>query len=122
MRRSKGELLIESYLKENNIDYSIEHTFSWLSPQRCDFFCKDYYTVIEVDGAQHYKDSNFFASLEKQQKQDKKKDNLCTSYGFQVIRIPYNKLKLLKSETLIYMITHPKYGKVRNLKNLVGYE
>lgn len=71
---------------------------------------------------QHYKDNNFFQNIKDQQERDQRKDKLLTEHYFQVIRIPYNKLDVLTDKSLIYMITHPKYGKVRNLKNLVSCE
>lgn len=51
---------------------------------------------------------------------DKHKNEILTHHLFQVIRIPYNKLNIITPEFLINMITHPRYGKVRDLKNLVS--
>ena len=117
---SQGEKIIESYLQKMNLNYTKEQTFPWLGRQRCDFYCQEYYTVIEVDGIQHYKETDFFKkSLYEQQKSDQRKDKLCTDHYLQVIRIPYNKISILTPKILYSMITHPKYGRVRNLKNLI---
>ena len=120
---SWGEKTIESYLQKMNLKYTKEQTFPWLNPQRCDFCCEEYHTIIEVDGQQHYKETKFFKrTLAEQQRADRRKDDLCTDHFYQVIRIPYNKIKILTPEVLYYMVTHPKYGQVRNLKNLISVE
>ena len=122
LKRSKGEKLIQSWLEQYDIDFTIEQTFSWLGQQRCDFYIEKYKTVIEVDGMQHFKkiknetDQQFKRRLYL----DKHKNEILTHHLFQVIRIPYNKLNIITPEFLINMITHPRYGKVRDLKNLVS--
>lgn len=122
MKRSKGEKLIQSWLEQYDIEFTIEQTFSWLGQQRCDFYIEKYNTVIEVDGMQHFKKMKDETDRQFKYRQylDKHKDEMLTQHCFQVIRIPYNKLNIITPEFLINMITHPRYGKVRDLKNLVS--
>lgn len=122
MKRSKGERLIQSWLEQNNIEFTTEQTFSWLGQQRCDFYIEKYRTVIEVDGMQHFKkmEKETERQFKYRQYLDKHKNEMLTDHFFQVIRIPYNKLNIITPEFLINMIIHPRYGKVRDLKNLVS--
>ena len=49
-----------------------------------DFYCASAQLVIELDGSQHYEDSN----IEK----DAERTNFLKNYGLQVIRIPNNEV------------------------------
>ena len=63
--RSKGEELIENYLKENNINYicqyeiTIDNTINSSGFAYIDFYLPDYDLYIEYNGIQHYKYTPF---------------------------------------------------------------
>lgn len=106
-KASNGEILIEKYLKDNNINYQKEYSFKELRdklPLRFDFalFAKenaDLVCLIEVDGAQHYIETNYYFSdtLEKRQYRDNLKNEYCIKSNIPLFRIPYNQLKNITS-------------------------
>ena len=98
--RSRGERDIAKVLDSMNISYVTEKRFSnclgdgdkTLLP--FDFYLEDKSgkkLVIEVDGAQHFKEVSHFggqAGFEKRRRYDLRKDNFCFENGISVIRIP----------------------------------
>lgn len=94
--RSKGEYQIEQILKERNITYVREYSFSDLIdilPLRFDFaiFNHDVLTaLIEFQGEQHYNPSNGFYD-EKIIEHDKMKKEYCESKGIKLIIIDYKR-------------------------------
>lgn len=122
---SKGEKLIAKYLNEQGFEYETEKTFSNLKnvqKLRFDFWIPAYYTAIEVDGDQHFKETFFNSGKDflKRQELDRKKNEYCIKAGIQLIRIPYNKLKLINAKYLAHRIKKQKFGTVCNLENLVS--
>lgn len=102
LRSSFGEKAIEKILKDNNILYKKEYTFSNLTssnnvPLRFDFaILNNNNTIerlIEYDGEQHYLDkTNEFwkrDSLEQRQEKDNLKNNYCNLNNIKLVRIPY---------------------------------
>lgn len=100
--KSKGELIIEKLLKENNINYLYDYALFkdlYLSSGgigRYDFILldKDYtpYRLIEYDGEQHFKPNEFFGGQEefkKRQLNDKIKNEYAIKKHLPLVRIPY---------------------------------
>ena len=104
---SKGEEKILLFLKNNNIPYIREYTFSDLtSPYsnkklRFDFaifYSNKLYCLIEFDGRQHITgpDTNYWGhstdTLETIQTKDTLKNQYCKKNNIKLIRIPYTKI------------------------------
>lgn len=107
--KSLGALSIEKCLKENDVIFEKEYSFSDLGgnlPYRFDFAILDNENLkylIEFDGEQHYDSSNGFFSKERCLI-DMKKNRYCLEHSIPLIRIPYNYkdniiLDFLKPET-----------------------
>lgn len=110
---SQGELKIEKLLKEMNVDYKKQYTFSDLKgkdingrPLRFDFaifknnilFC-----LIEYQGELHYNSYEHFGRQEKFLKQksyDNKKKEYCMKNNIKLIEIPFWDLKNISIEYL----------------------
>jgi DNA-directed RNA polymerase subunit RPC12/RpoP len=94
---SNYEFIIEEFLKEISVEYVREKRFSWCRNKRelpFDFYLPDYNTIIEVHGAQHYEENNFFTkTLEEQQEIDMYKKECCLRNGLKYIEIPYWEIK-----------------------------
>ena len=93
--KSLGELLAESVLRMNNIEFEAEKTFDWLIykfPQRIDFYIPGINLAIEIQGEQHFKDSGdkFGDSLEVIRARDLNKYNLCKEHGINIIYFANN--------------------------------
>lgn len=108
---SYGEPLIEKLLKENNIEYEKQKTFSsctFSDTNKLVFF--DFYIpkqnyLIEFDGIQHYQTKNKGWDTEdkllKTQEHDKIKNQWCKENNMPLIRIPYTHLDNLCIEDLM---------------------
>jgi hypothetical protein len=91
------ERTIESWLKEHNIIYIEQKTFSNLvgvgnKALRFDFYIPDYNACIEVNGRHHYKDIRFDGvtyTLDIIQEHDRRKKQYCVDNGIVLIEIPY---------------------------------
>ena len=103
--RSKGEYQIEQLLKEYNIKYIREYSFSDLAddlPLRFDFaiFNENKLSgLIEFQGEQHYIPSNGFYN-ETLIEHDKMKKEYCKNHNIPLIEIKYKKNYNLKIEDL----------------------
>lgn len=95
---SKGELLIENWLLQNNIPFIKQHKFNdCISPHtnrrlKFDFYIPDKNMIIEYDGEQHTKPIPYFGGdqqFELIQKYDTIKNNYCIEHQIQMIRIPH---------------------------------
>lgn len=92
---SVGEANIQKVLQENNIVFEKQKTFSDLISNlggylRYDFYLPQYNRLIEFDGIQHYKKTNFFnTSLEDMQYKDGLKNDYAKNHNIDLIRIPY---------------------------------
>lgn len=99
--RSIGEENIEILLRDNNINYAKEFSFSDLVNKkrlRFDFAIfneeGNLSHLIEFDGRQHFNNYtpwNSSQTLEERQERDKMKDDYCERKGITLIRIPYSK-------------------------------
>lgn len=105
--QSIGSINIENILKENNILYEKEKSFSGLTgknntPYRFDFYLPEYNRLIEYDGIQHYKERNFFKdTLEEIQNRDIIKNNFALNNNIDLIRIPYWKQNSITINTIL---------------------
>ena len=112
-KKSAGEIKISNLLKENNIQYIKEYTFSDLvsennSRLRFDFAIlndkKQLQYLIEYDGKQHFNQSCFDQSDIKfalVQKYDKMKNDYCKINNIPLIRINYTQLTKLTIDDLL---------------------
>lgn len=104
---SIGVTIIEKILKENNIIFEREKTFSELRgkkgmPLRYDFYLPEYNRLIEYDGIQHFEERDFFKdSLIEIQKRDKIKNDFALKNNIDLVRIPYWKNKSITLDTLL---------------------
>lgn len=99
--RSIGEQNIENLLKQNNIKYKKEYSFSDLKSikkLRFDFAIFDdknsLIELIEFDGRQHKNDYtpwNTTESLQERQFKDNLKDEYCKEHNIKLVRISYEK-------------------------------
>lgn len=95
LNKSKGEMLIEDILKENNIEYIPQKRFDDCKNKRTlpfDFYLPTKNTCIEFDGAQHTQPVEYWGGEEKfvyLQKNDSIKNQYCKDNGINLIRIPY---------------------------------
>jgi hypothetical protein len=95
---SKGEESIEMFLKEKNISYTTQKTFSECrnpntnSVLKFDFYLPHINLCIEFDGELHYKPVEFFGgqeSFEKTQFLDGIKNDFCFKNNINLLRISY---------------------------------
>ena len=92
---SKYEKHIEKILKNNNIFYIKEKTFSDLRHGlfRFDFYLPDFNCAIEYDGQQHFYQVKTFQKTRKdflkQQEHDRLKNSYCLAKKITLYRIPY---------------------------------
>lgn len=101
MRASRGEIKIEEILKEANMSFQEEYSFSDLisstgRPLRFDFAVfddnGDLDFLIEYQGIQHYQAKSKFggySGLRKQQFNDMRKREYCKKHGITLLIIPY---------------------------------
>ena len=95
IRYSIGEENIKQILKENNIIFKTEYSFSDLPNRRFDFAIFDnnnntLLRLIEFDGPQHYKETPYFSgTLNETQTRDREKNNYAILNNIPLIRIPY---------------------------------
>jgi rubrerythrin len=91
-KSSKGEKMIEEWLKTNAIEYKKEKRFDGcFSKQKLpfDFFIPDF-GLIEYDGILHYKNKfNDDIEFERTQINDKIKNEYCIKNQIPLLRIPY---------------------------------
>lgn len=101
-RNSQGELKINDYLKQNNIEYKAQYPIK-LEQQmfsrnnlRIDFYLPKYNTFIEFNGEQHYKYISYFHKTEedfnKQVERDKRLKQYCKDNKIKLIVIKYNQI------------------------------
>lgn len=99
---SKGEEKIEKILKENNLNYKREYSFSNLigykgAPLRYDFAIFDFFGkvryLIEYDGEEHFSQIKYFNKTKKEfnyrQELDRRKNRYAICNNIILIRIPY---------------------------------
>ena len=80
-------------LKENNIEFSQEQTFSSLGGKRFDFAIWEnnhIVRLVEFDGEGDYQEVSFFdSSLKERQKKDQEKNDWAIKNKIPLVRIPY---------------------------------
>lgn len=107
---SKGELAIEKFLKENNIQYDWQKKFEGcINPTtgralKFDFYLPDYNFVIEYDGELHYSPfrrnkatTKNFEKVHKTQQFDKIKTEYCINNKIELLRIHYDSFKNIET-------------------------
>ena len=106
--RSKGEYIVKTLLKNNNIPFETQKRYpDLLSPKnkhlRYDFFINNNF-LLEVDGSFHYQASGGWATEEKVEKTkqyDEIKNNYCKINNIPLKRIPYSELNNLTIEDIM---------------------
>lgn len=100
---SKGEVEIEKWLKENNIEYVSQYKFEDCKGKSrslpFDFYLPNYNVCIEYDGKQHYKIDCFnytLLDLMNRKYLDNVKTKYCRDNNIKLIRIPYLEKNNLK--------------------------
>lgn len=106
---SKGERLIENFLKKHNVLYKHEKRFfdcRGKQPLKFDFYLPEYKACIEYDGVGHYSSQVYGKeSFESTVKHDQIKDKYCLNNTITLIRINSFKLIPILLTELIYPIT-----------------
>lgn len=112
---SKGEMMVEQLLKENNCIYNHDVVLQEFLKEtgyryRFDFIVYNNDSsikyIVEVDGRQHYDgpDTNYWGknpqTLEEIKKHDLLKNKFCKEHNYRLLRIPYWRIKNLKYEEL----------------------
>jgi very-short-patch-repair endonuclease/ribosomal protein S27AE len=98
-KESKGEKIIDLYLKEKNIKYKREFKFDDCKNKLklpFDFYLPEENICVEYDGEQHYKSINNFGGemgLKSMQIRDQIKTDYCKNNNIKLIRIPYFEIK-----------------------------
>ena len=93
-KSSKGETIIDNFLKNNNIKFLRQYKFDECKGKKYklpfDFFLPDYNIAIEYDGSQHFFGWNYDKeSLKGIQERDLIKTEYCIKNGINLIRISY---------------------------------
>ena len=109
---SKGNLRIGEILRDANIDYIPEKSFSDLLSNsgrvlRFDFYLPTFNTVIEYQGEQHYSAVMHFGGDERfqlQQSYDKKKRDYCANNNIRYIEIPYQDYSMLSQDYVLNLL------------------
>ena len=95
--KSHGEVKVEEWLKENQINYITEYRIILPEgPRRFDFAIlnqkNEIIALIEYDGRQHFKNDCFFKDdLKKIQERDSQKNEWAKENNLPLLRIPYTK-------------------------------
>lgn len=108
---SKGELKIQTLLRENHVYFIQQYTFSdCINPKtgaklRFDFYLPEYNRCIEFDGEQHYQPraQGYFTKEKVQEIQERDfiKTNYCKNHDIDLIRILWYNIDNIKIEDLI---------------------
>lgn len=94
--KSKGEMYIALWLRENNIEYIEQKKFADcknIKLLRFDFYLTQHNKLIEFDGRQHFEPTEFFGGEEKfviRQKNDEIKNNYALTNNIPLLRIKYD--------------------------------
>ena len=89
---SKGEQMIEKYLRKRNIEFRPEYPVNLPKRQKFyfDFLLKKYRLLVEFDGKQHFEYVEFFKTdLIKQREIDLAKNLWAIKNKYHLLRIPY---------------------------------
>ena len=95
IKSSRGEMIIQNILEENNIDFIREYQRKeWIylntnAHPRYDFYLIKYNRLIEFDGEYHYIEKCRGESLEDRQLKDNIKNQIAKENNIPLVRIPY---------------------------------
>lgn len=90
--RSVGELLVETVLKENALEYERQYRVDIEGQLHIfDFLLPEFNLFIEYDGEQHFRESSGYlkGKLGERKSRDKEKERYAELIGYTVLRIPY---------------------------------
>ena len=107
-KKSKGEIIINQFLEENNISYKKEFIFPDFN-KRFDFYLPELNICIEYDGEQHFIVNDFFGGekgLLETKRRDKEKNEYCIRNNIQLFRIPYTDISHINQ--ILYEILKEK--------------
>ena len=106
---SIGEFNISNLLKQHNIKFITQKSYTDLSNLRFDFYLPDYNRLIEFDGIQHFiYTENWHQSKEeydKARKRDEMKNSYALNNNIPLVRIPYTQ----RDNITIEMLLEDKY-------------
>ena len=111
---SKGELLIDDLLTENNIYFEREKRFDDCRYKKAlpfDFYIPSTNTLIEFDGLQHTKPVEFFGGIEafkETQIRDSIKTNYAKSNDITLVRISYTQSQDIIKEEILKLVKEVK--------------
>lgn len=94
-KSSKGEMIIEKILLENNINYIRQHVFNNCKNIKVlpfDFYLPEHNTCIEYDGRQHFEPIELWGgkeSLEYTINNDSIKETYCSENNIKLVRVNY---------------------------------
>lgn len=92
---STGEQILEACLRVNNINYQKEYSLP-NSRKRYDFFLEKHNLIIEVHGAQHYKQIEGWGELSETQANDKKKKEEALCLGYTYVELNWSHTNIAK--------------------------
>lgn len=106
-KSSRGELVINNYLKDKNIDFITQKKFpdcKLIRVLKFDFYLPDYNMCIEFDGIQHFEVSDFSKDIDRNiknflltQKRDAIKTQYCKDKNIKLIRISYKQFSKIEN-------------------------
>ena len=104
----KGERDIAQWLDDNGFEYEIQHTFATCKHYRVlpfDFYVASHKTLVEYDGAQHYRSVEWFGgekAFKRTQARDGIKNMWAANNGYTLVRIRYDEnINAILSDALI---------------------
>lgn len=108
---SRGERKIRNLLDKLNITYVREYRIPDFN-YRYDFYIEEINTLIEYDGALHFKAVDNFGGIEeltKVKERDRLKNELARIKGYKLIRLHYRLFNSLEDSFLQHLSQHFKY-------------
>lgn len=83
----KLEMKVFEFLKGGGFNFEFQKRFKWLGKQSIDFYIDELKIAIECQGIQHFEEVSFFDShnLEQRIQLDKRKKELCSEHGIEII-------------------------------------
>lgn len=113
--------LMKSVLEVLSIDFIKEYSPKWIKPKRYDFYVPSLNLIIEMDGLQHDRDTNFKGrkiNHEIIKANDIFKDKMAIKYGYKIVRIkcPISQHTKIKSSIIEQLDNYLDLDKVNWLK------
>lgn len=129
-RASKGEEKIISILKENNIKFEREKTFSDMKKYgnllRLDFYIPSKKIALEFNGEGHYQKIDFFhknlQEFKKRQEYDRHKIKYCLAHNIKLYCIPYWELNNLNTLEDLFNPNFIAYSQWKNDQDWIEYK